>query len=207
MEFNSNEYNSLRAELIHHDRTCLTIISLLLTASTAVYGLVVNKQLSYLLIVLSVIWHVGFLYLIEKRANIKRISFYIQTQIEPEISNFGWEEWSRNFRYLPESSTDEQPESSTNKQTEPPDLPALSPLKEVEFPLLKMTYIVNCIWLCFLTLKQLSKIIIQFNIISAIIAIVTLIIVIVTPFIKSFVHLNRIVKKYYDFNQVYDSIR
>ncbi len=59
MTFNNSEYNALKAEQIHHDRICLTILRFLITASTAVYGLVgVRSSYSFLLILLTLIWFI-----------------------------------------------------------------------------------------------------------------------------------------------------
>ena len=60
MKYSEVEYNSLRAELIHHDGKCLNIVGLLLASSTAIYGLVTQRQLFPLLIMLSIIWESGF---------------------------------------------------------------------------------------------------------------------------------------------------
>ena len=91
MTFNNSEYNALRTELIHHDRSCLTILQFLLTASTAIYGLVSTEKFdSSLLILLSIIWFIGFLYIIEKRSTIKRITYYIKTQIEDKKNFIFW---------------------------------------------------------------------------------------------------------------------
>ena len=140
MTFDNSEYNALRTELLHHDRSCLTILQFLLTDSTAIYGLVSTTQVgSFLLILLSIIWFIGFLYMVEKRSTIKRITFYIKTQIEDKrISSFGWEKWSFNNRKEP-------PEMS---------LPKISPPK-IEFALLTITNIVNCTWFWFDTNNKL----------------------------------------------------
>ncbi len=130
-EYDKVEYNALRAEIIHHDRTCFNIISLLLGASTAIYGLVVKQNIFLLLIILSVIWFVGFLYIVEKRASIRRISYYIRYAIEPKDKK-RWETFSLindNIHF-----------------------PKISPLK-TEFVLLMTTNIVNCYW--FLELQNI----------------------------------------------------
>ncbi len=127
MQSNTAEYNALRTELIHHDSACLTILGLLLAATTAIYGVVANQQIFPLLIMLSVLWGIGFLYIVEKRATIRRISFYIQTQLETSNSDLSWEAWSR-----------------TNRSGM--DLPTVSPLK-IERTLLVIANLVNTIWL------------------------------------------------------------
>lgn len=127
MKSNTAEYSALRTELIHHDSACLTILGLLLAATTAIYGVVANQQIFPLLIMLSVIWGIGFLYIVEKRATIRRISFYIQTQLEKSSSSLGWEAWSRKSRPSME-------------------LPTVSPLK-IERTLLVIANVVNTIWL------------------------------------------------------------
>ena len=127
MKSNEAEYSALRTELIHHDSSCLTILGLLLAATTAIYGVVANQQIFPLLIMLSVLWGVGFLYIVEKRATIRRISFYIQTQLEPSNNDLSWEAWSR-----------------TNRSGM--DLPTVSPLK-IERTLLVIANLVNTIWL------------------------------------------------------------
>jgi len=182
MTFNDAEYNSLRTELIHHDRTCLTILGLLLTASTAIYGLVVNKDLFYLLILLSVIWYVGFLYLVEKRSNIKRISFYIQIQAETEDSDLNWESWSRNYRY----------EINANHVFY---LPSRSPLK-LEYSLAIITLIVNCAWFCYLIFDKFKN---EYNILIVIL-------VIALAFTIPISYLSFIVYKYYRFNKSYKKL-
>ena len=142
MTFNNSEYNSLRTELLHHDRSCLLIMSYLLTASTAIYGLASSEKFdSFLLILLSVIWLIGFLYIVEKRSNIKRISFYIRNKIERENPfAFKWEQWCFQNR-------NEQSGRS---------LPKISPLT-IEFALLTATNIFNSIWLCVDSRSQIIK--------------------------------------------------
>ena len=95
MIFDNSEYNALRTELLHHDRSCLLIISFLFTASVTIYGLVSTEKFdSSLLILLSIVWFIGFLYIVEKRSTIKRISFYIKTKFETRNSStFNWETW------------------------------------------------------------------------------------------------------------------
>lgn len=127
MEPNKIEYTALRTELIHHDSSCLSILGLLLASSTAIYGLVANQNTFPLLLLLSIIWLIGFLYIVEKRASIRRIAFYIQTCIELSDSTFQWETWSRHSR--------------TNLS-----LPTVSPLK-IEFALLLIVNSVNTVWL------------------------------------------------------------
>ncbi len=131
MTFNDSEYNALRTELIHHDRSCLTILQFLLTASTAIYGLVSTTKVdSSLLILLSIIWFTGFLYIVEKRSTIRRISCYIRTEIESKNKVIGWEEWcfkDRNEKFKTY-------------------LPKISPL-QIELSLLTTANIVNILWL------------------------------------------------------------
>ena len=91
MEVSEAEYNSLRTEILHHDGSCLNILGLLLASSTTIYGFVAERKLYPLLIVLSVIWQVGFVYIVEKRFAILRISNYIKTMIEKKEGTFHWE--------------------------------------------------------------------------------------------------------------------
>lgn len=151
-EYDKLEYNSLRKELIHHDRICFNIISLLLGASTAIYGLVVKENLFPLLIILSVIWFVGFLYIVEKRANIRRISFYIEQKFEKEQKNNKdyWERWTRQNRHpkqKPQANIYMTASDTDKKKDIQLQLPTVSPLKWIEFPLLIIINLVNIIWL------------------------------------------------------------
>ena len=157
-DYEKLEYTSLRTELIHHDRVCFNIISLLLGASTAIYGLVVKENLFPLLIILSVIWFVGFLYIVEKRANIRRISFYIEQKFEKDEENNKdyWERWTRQDRHPEQkpkangskTTPGTETTSGTNKKKNIQlQLPTVSPLRWIEFPLLIITNFVNIIWL------------------------------------------------------------
>ena len=157
MKYNETEYSSLRTELIHHDRICLSILGILLTASTTIYGLVSQKQeILFLLIVLSVIWFVGFLYILEKRSTIRRISMYIEDTFEQGITFscnknsfdrrvindeicFYWERYSGENRY---SNQHNQEKEKNEKQK----MPTVSPLF-IEFSLLVITNLVNTFWL------------------------------------------------------------
>ncbi len=132
MKYSEVEYSYIRTELIHHDGSCLNILGLLLASSTAIYGFVAERGLFPLLIMLSLIWLVGFLYIVEKRSTIRRISRYIQTRIETESDGFNWETYSRQHRY---------PHDKTTIL-----LPTLSPLK-IEFSLLVITNLINTVWL------------------------------------------------------------
>jgi hypothetical protein len=127
MKYSEAEYTCLRAELLHHDGSCLTILGLLLASSTAIYGLVADRGVFPLLIMLSIIWLIGFLYIVEKRATIRRISRYIN-----------WETYSRQNR----SAT----QVKNNNQGNDIVLPTMSPLK-IEFSLLILTNLINTIWL------------------------------------------------------------
>lgn len=136
-EYNKLEYNSLRTEIIHHDHTCFNIISLLLGASTAIYGLVVkDNKIFPLLLVLSVIWFVGFLYIVEKRSAIRRISYFIRHQIEPQLlqqkEEKGWEKFSLNGKL----------QDKKNYETHFPKISTL----QIEFSLLVISNIINCYW-------------------------------------------------------------
>lgn len=138
MKYSEAEYNCLRAELLHHDGGCLTILGLLLASSTAIYGLVADRSIFPLLIMLSIIWLVGFLYIVEKRATIRRISFYIKTRIEGESDTFNWETYSRRNRFIPQDKRIDRGDEII--------LPTVSPLK-IEFSLLILTNLINTIWL------------------------------------------------------------
>lgn len=140
MEFSEVEYSSLRSELIHHDGSCLNILGLLLASSTAIYGLVADRGLFPLLIMLSMIWLVGFLYIVEKRSTIRRISRYIKHKIERESDTFNWETYSRQNRYTKKG------EGNKNVDKETVVLPTISPLK-IEFSLLVITNLINTVWL------------------------------------------------------------
>jgi hypothetical protein len=138
MKYSEAEYTCLRAELLHHDGSCLTILGLLLASSTAIYGLVADRGVFPLLIMLSIIWLIGFLYIVEKRATIRRISHYIKNQIEAASDSFNWETYSRQNR----SAT----QVKNSNQGNDISLPTVSPLK-IEFSLLILTNLINTIWL------------------------------------------------------------
>jgi hypothetical protein len=78
------------------------------------------------------------LYIIEKRATIRKISSYIKNKIEMESDVLSWETYSRQNR----STTPDKSNSQENEIS----LPTVSPLK-IEFSLLILTNLINTIWL------------------------------------------------------------
>lgn len=102
------EYSVIRAQILQYDQTCVTIIGILLAASTAVYGLAIKKDAYVLLPILSIIWLVGFLYISEKRFWIRRSALYLRDVVEDKKIGLYWQSWlkenerdARSFRFIP----------------------------------------------------------------------------------------------------------
>lgn len=141
------EYTALRTEIVHYDRSCLTILGSLLTLSTAVYGLVAQSGTFYLLLILSVIWTVGFQYIVDKRASILRIALYLQIYFDGLNRNFWWESWlvSDGLCLSAQNPTQVQHHKGLSL------LPIKDPV-HVEFILLLVTLLVNTIGMWMLSL-------------------------------------------------------
>ena len=90
------EYSVIRAQILQYDQTCVSILGVLLTASTAVYGIAIEKQSFVLLPILSIIWIVGFLYISEKRFWIRRSALYLRTEVESKTSGLYWQNWLKD---------------------------------------------------------------------------------------------------------------
>ena len=148
MNSSEAEYRALRTELIHYDNACLTILGLMLTASTAIYGLVSDKSIYPLLFLLSIIWSVGFPYILDKRASNLKIALYIKIHVESCDNDFFWETWLQNKGLL--NNTGNRHSVNEKAKAEYPkgldDLPIVDPVK-IEFALLATTHIVNVAWL------------------------------------------------------------
>lgn len=90
---NDTEYSILRQQINHLDKTCLIILGFLLTASTAIYSLVIEDHAYHLLIFLSILWIIGFAYICEKRFWIRKTAFYLRDCIEKNNDNLNWQTW------------------------------------------------------------------------------------------------------------------
>ncbi|MGA1841694.1 MAG: hypothetical protein ACMUIU_13810 [bacterium] len=91
--FKDTEYTFIRSQIGEQDRACLSMVGILLTSSTAIYGLAIEKQIYSLLPILSIIWVVGFLYICEKRFWIRRSALYAREMIESKESGLYWQTW------------------------------------------------------------------------------------------------------------------
>ena len=137
------EYAALRRELVHYDRTCLTLLSLLLVLSTTVYGLVAQKDLFLLLALLSIAWFVGFCFIVDKRICILIIALYMQLHFEVPSKGFFWETWLRSggLRLPFDQAKGAQIENSLS------ELQDINPVN-IEFVLLFFTLLINAVWFC-----------------------------------------------------------
>lgn len=87
------EYQVLRAEILHSDRTCLTIVGLLLGTTGAVLALTMERSTIEIAALLSPLWIIGWCYVTEKRFMIRRTSYYLRHEVESEVLGLGWQRW------------------------------------------------------------------------------------------------------------------
>ena len=92
------EYQALRSEILHSDRTCLVILALLLAVSGTILGIVVDGSKSELVSLLPPLWIVGWCYISEKRFMIRRTAHYIRHEIEGHTWGLVWQNWLRRNR-------------------------------------------------------------------------------------------------------------
>ena len=138
------EYTTLRTEIMHYDKACLTILGFLLVLSTSVYGLVAEKGTFSLLLLLSIIWSVGFRYILDKRLSILRIALYLQVCFESSDRGFWWESW------LTKDGVRLHQKCKGVNHSGLKTLPARDPIY-LEFFLLFTTLVVNVIWIWMLS--------------------------------------------------------
>lgn len=89
------EYSELRAELRQWDTTCVTVLGFLGGLWTAVYGFSDLEENSFVLIVLSILWIIGILYIVDKRFQIRKISLFLKIEVEDRDSGLYWETWQK----------------------------------------------------------------------------------------------------------------
>ena len=91
------EYDSLRHEILESDKTCITIMGLLLTATGAAGSAFLGNFPPFVGWMLSPIWLVGFIYFTEKRFVIKRSYLYIRNNIETHEAGLQWETFRQDL--------------------------------------------------------------------------------------------------------------
>ena len=141
-----SEYTALRTELVHYDKLCLTILGSLLTISTAVYGIVADKGTFQLLPPLSIVWVVGFVYILDKRSSIVRIALYLRVYFESSDKDFGWESWLRDKSFCASKCCKGLRSKDLSKHVCLHALPLKDPI-HVEYFLLVSTLVANVAWL------------------------------------------------------------
>lgn len=92
------EYQCLRSEILHSDRICFSILAFLMTATLTCYGIVAEFGVPELLVLLSVLWTLGYYYLWEKRFAVAKMTFYLKTEVEKEEIGLCWETWLAKYR-------------------------------------------------------------------------------------------------------------
>ena len=90
------EYEMLRSELIYSDRVCITLLTFLLTFTATSYSIAIKHEIFGLISLTSLIWTIGYFYISEKRFLIKKIAFYLRTEIEDEELGIFWQNWLKN---------------------------------------------------------------------------------------------------------------
>ena len=90
------EYNMLRNEILVTDRTCLLIMGVLLSSAAALASIAVESATSFIGLIISPLWLVGYFYFSEKRFGIRRIAEYLKSEVEPRCLGVGWEAWHQS---------------------------------------------------------------------------------------------------------------
>lgn len=90
------EYSVLRNEILVTDRTCLLVMGVLLSGAAALASIAAESSTSFIGVIISPLWLVGYLYFSEKRFVILRISEYLKSEVEPRCVGTGWERWHQS---------------------------------------------------------------------------------------------------------------
>ncbi|BBC25791.1 hypothetical protein [Pseudanabaena sp. ABRG5-3] len=104
------EYTALRAEILQADNICLLMMGYLVTA----VGFLYSVSLEWLVSFLSFI---GFCYFTEKRFSIRKIAFFIASEICKDDSGFGWEKYVQKLRENKKTDTPLSPEEQKTDTT------------------------------------------------------------------------------------------
>jgi hypothetical protein len=100
------EYAAMRSQIAEADKTCVTLLNLLLTASAALTGLALERGSAEIAWLVVPLWLVGHMYMAEKRSIIMKTAHYLRTEVETTVPGIHWETWhsahQRDFlRYYP----------------------------------------------------------------------------------------------------------
>ncbi|MCP4568332.1 MAG: hypothetical protein GY841_12210 [FCB group bacterium] len=103
MNSKETEFNALRAEMLHSDRTCLLIMGYLISITGAAGTLFIEKDMDFAGFIIAPIWIIAFWYFSEKRFVIKALGKYIELEIESKYqNNYGWQKYREQLRESPE---------------------------------------------------------------------------------------------------------
>jgi hypothetical protein len=101
MPTNSDEYNSLREELLEHQKRRIPFLSLALTASVTLFAVTASKDFRnpYLPLFALLLLHSARVQLTETEYGIERIASYIKIMHEDESKDLHWETGSYAIRH------------------------------------------------------------------------------------------------------------
>lgn len=94
----SAEYQALRTQIADADKTCVTLLGILLTATAALASFALEKKNPGIAFVIVPLWGVGHLYLAEKRFIILITAKYLRSEVEPLHKDLAWEGWLHDHR-------------------------------------------------------------------------------------------------------------
>jgi hypothetical protein len=100
------EYSALRTQITEADKTCVTILNVLLVTSVGLTGFALERRSAEIAWLILPIWLVGHMYLAEKRSIIMKTADYLRTNVETTIPGISWETWHSEhqddfLRYYP----------------------------------------------------------------------------------------------------------
>ncbi len=119
----SDEYNSLRQELLDHQNRRNSILGLAVTASAALFATGVQLQNPLLPLLALLLLYLARIQIVQTHSAVQRIASYIRIVLEQDNPDLSWETGSYNIRY-----------DAVHNKTK--GIPNISPLRPVDLFLL-----------------------------------------------------------------------